>query len=593
MSIAAITALMPLRHFHPNYLRKALASILTQSCRDWRLLIVVEKSDGDAFKTLLEAELADPRIELIANEGRKLAGAINTGMRYAGTDFVALVFADDLWSHDAVEVLNRYLDQYPEIDFFHSSRLIIDEDDRPISPVHHSKDKFHLDDFRFASPVKHLLCWRKEKALSIGGLDERLNSVGPDDYDFPWTMAENGATFKAVKECLYYYRDHRESYRLTTHLPLSVHKREIRRIMRKHGVGAFRAALRVAAARKAFLRQCLFRSAIDKWVKEKVGYDARQGWRDTYGQESSTTQYQDPGMKQSPSMQAYLPTASIIVAVYNAEGTLKDCIESLLGLDYPKERVEIILVNNGSTDGTMALLNQYKTAIKILHEPKRGPAAARNRGLLEAKGDVVAFTDSDCIVERNWLRNLVAPLQDDGVGIVGGKNLAQRPCNSIGQFGEHINNHDKAINGITPPYAITMNWSSRLSVLNEMEGFDDRLIRCCDVDLSYRIHQAGYTLAYQPRAIIWHKNDQALSGLFKKGYLHGLHSVRVLKKHKSFLSQFGYRRFTIASYIGILASAMNVILGDNRPFSTCDCVFKLGKKVGKFVGSMRFFYVDL
>ena len=191
-----------------------------------------------SFKHLLTGELRDERIRLVINHGRKLAGAINTGMRYAPTVFVALLLADDRWSNDALAVLNNYIAEYPEVDFFHSSRQIIDEDDRPISSVHRSQPHVAVGDFKHGSPVKHLLCWRKDKALACGGLDESLNSVGPDDYDLPWTMAEHGAEFKAISECLYYYRDHRASYRLTTHLPLDVHKREIARIMEKHNVDA-------------------------------------------------------------------------------------------------------------------------------------------------------------------------------------------------------------------------------------------------------------------------------------------------------------------------------------------------------------------
>jgi len=282
MNERRITVLLPLKHYHPEYLRKAVDSVVNQSCHYWHLLAIVEEGDLRHFKKLLERERSDSRVHVIINQGRKLAGAINTGMRRARTGFVALLFADDMWSNDAVGVLNDYIVKYPSIDFFHSSRVIIDENDHPVSPVYYSKQKFSIEDFRSGSPVKHLLCWRKDKALAFGGLDESLNSVGPDDYDFPWTMAEMGATFRAVKECLYYYRDHRECYRLTTHLPLSVHKREIRRIMKKHGADTVSIRERIAAAERSYLRQCLYRSAVDKRNKEKLGDEARRGWRETY-----------------------------------------------------------------------------------------------------------------------------------------------------------------------------------------------------------------------------------------------------------------------------------------------------------------------
>ena len=85
-----------------------------------------------------------------------------------------------------------------------------------------------------------------------------------------------------MAECLYYYRDHRASFRLTTHVPLSVHRRECDRIMRKHGVA--RAARRafLARTRRTYMRQCLYRNAIDRWIKERLGYDSRRGWRETY-----------------------------------------------------------------------------------------------------------------------------------------------------------------------------------------------------------------------------------------------------------------------------------------------------------------------
>ena len=278
----ALTVLMPLRNHHPELLRRALASLFAQTSPAWRLLVVVEAADVRRFAGLLAPELGDARVRLVANEGRKLAGAFNTGMRHATTDFVAILLADDLWSPDAVDVLARAIAGHPEVDFFHSARAIVDEHDRRISSVHQSRPSFTLDDFRWTSPVKHLLCWRRALALAIGGMDESLNSVGPDDYDFPWCMAERGATFHAIEECLYLYRDHREAFRLTTHLPLSVHRAELRKILRKHGVDPTTIRTRLTLSEQSYLRQCLYASPVDRLWKNLRGVDARSGWRETY-----------------------------------------------------------------------------------------------------------------------------------------------------------------------------------------------------------------------------------------------------------------------------------------------------------------------
>src|SRR5829696_8997171 len=157
-----ITALMPVKDYHERYLRKSLDSLLGQTSSAWRLLVVGENENQDELEAFLGRDLSDPRIELMPSEGRFLAGALNTGMRHASTEFVAILLGDDVWSRDAVAVLSENIRCRPEVDFFHSSRMVIDEEDRPLSPVYPSLEKVLLENFPRASPVKHLLCWRKE-----------------------------------------------------------------------------------------------------------------------------------------------------------------------------------------------------------------------------------------------------------------------------------------------------------------------------------------------------------------------------------------------------------------------------------------------
>jgi glycosyltransferase involved in cell wall biosynthesis len=278
-----LTVIVPVKHFHEPFLFQAIGSIQAQTNPAWRLTIVVEQHDLETFQTLLGSQRCDPRIRVVVNRGHALAGAINTGMREADTDFVAVLMADDYWSSNAISVLQANRAAFPEIDFFHSSRQIVDAAGAVIGPVCPSRPKFTVNTFRRGgSPVKHLLCWRRAKGLEVGGLDERSQSVGPDDYDFPWTMAEHGARFAAVEESLYLYRDHRDGFRLTTHLTLPHHLRELDRILAKHGVDSAARVRRLAAARRGFLRQCLYRSRADRWWQRLRGVSARNGWREPY-----------------------------------------------------------------------------------------------------------------------------------------------------------------------------------------------------------------------------------------------------------------------------------------------------------------------
>jgi len=272
VSAAAITVLVPVKWYWPSYLRQALDSVRGQTSPAWRLLVVCEPDNKTGVRERIADHLDDDRAGLILNEGRKLAGALNTGMRHARTEFVAILLGDDLWSPAAVEVLTQHIRSHPEADFLHSSRRIIDARGAEVGPVQRSREDVRAEHFGPTSPVKHLLCWRRSMALAAGGMDETLNSVGADDFDFPWLMAEQGAVFHAVPDCLYLYRQHRSCYRLTTHLPRSVHARELRRILRKHGVGWLATQRAVLAGRHGYMRQCLYRSPVDRWLKRRVGF---------------------------------------------------------------------------------------------------------------------------------------------------------------------------------------------------------------------------------------------------------------------------------------------------------------------------------
>lgn len=293
-----------------------------------------------------------------------------------------------------------------------------------------------------------------------------------------------------------------------------------------------------------------------------------------------------------PSLTPFTPSVSVIVPAFNAVGTLKDCLDSLLTLDYPREKLEIIVVDNSSTDGTPDVLAGYRTLLKVYSEPVRGAGAARNHGLRRALHDIIAFTDADCVVDKDWLRNLVPPLIDPAVGITGGKILSRRPCNRIERFGETIHDQGRVMQERLPT-AATPNWASRRATLFEVGLFDERFLRCQDADLSYRLFLAGFRFVYTPKAVVYHRNASALSGLFREGFRHGHGSVRFARKHAKTLREFGRRRIYLSTYRALGRNIKDLLIGDNRLSSVCFLTFNLGKKLGKLTGSIWFRYVDL
>jgi O-antigen biosynthesis protein len=280
------------------------------------------------------------------------------------------------------------------------------------------------------------------------------------------------------------------------------------------------------------------------------------------------------------------PTASVVVAVYNAEETLEACILSLLNLDYAADH-ELLFVDNQSTDGSSRILESFRGKIRILCEPKPGAAAARNRDIRAAGFSVVAFTDSDCAADPHWLRHLVAPLADGQVGVSGGTILSRRPCNRVEAFGETVHDNAKSITLYKPPYVDSGNWASRKDVLERLNCFDETFLRAQDVELSCRMLQAGLKLAYAPEAIVYHCNESTYTGLLREGFTHGMHSVRLIERHRAFYESFGHRPRRLKPYRQLGRQFWSYAAGAERGTAACALIFNLGKRLGRLAGSVR------
>jgi cellulose synthase/poly-beta-1,6-N-acetylglucosamine synthase-like glycosyltransferase len=241
-------------------------------------------------------------------------------------------------------------------------------------------------------------------------------------------------------------------------------------------------------------------------------------------------------------MSSTLPHVAVIVPVYDGAATIGDCVDSLLRLDYPAARHEIIVVDNASTDATPRILADYGGQIRVRGAERRGPAAARNAGMRATTANVVAFTDADCTVDPGWLRALIAPLIDPSIGVAGGRIRIRQPRNHIEAFGAHVHDHAGAIDQSSPPYAFTMSWASRREVLESVGGFNESLLHGSGIDAAWRLLTAGYRLLYVPEAIVQRPAAHTMWGLLRAGYLHGSSMTRVRALHAALVARAGQRR---------------------------------------------------
>lgn len=229
---------------------------------------------------------------------------------------------------------------------------------------------------------------------------------------------------------------------------------------------------------------------------------------------------------------------SVIVPVLNRENDIGRCIESLLALDYPS--FEVIVVDNGSSDKTQEIVSNYP--VKMVVEEKGGAYTARNTGIGIAQGEIIAFTDSDCVVDKDWLRNLSRNYTDEKIGGVGGHLLPYKPGGNIVEqflsFGplRIFHSHETVVmqreaNRFLSGALGSANMSYRKNVLKEVKGFcEDFAVFCGAYDLSWRVQRAGYEVIYESKAMVYHKLRSSLSQLIKQFFCFGRCQPQLLKK---------------------------------------------------------------
>jgi glycosyltransferase involved in cell wall biosynthesis len=224
------------------------------------------------------------------------------------------------------------------------------------------------------------------------------------------------------------------------------------------------------------------------------------------------------------------PRVSVVVCSYNGGRTLEQCLRSLQSLDYPN--YEVILVDDGSTDHTREIAARFPEVITI-HQPNQGLSVARNVGLRAATGSVIAYTDSDCFADPNWLSHLVYQLECSGAAAVGGPNLtpddgrlAACVAASPGQP-THVLVSDQEAEHIPG-----CNMAFRREALERIGGFDPRYRTAGDdVDVCWRLQHEGEWISFAPGAFVWHHRRQGLRTYLKQQQGYGEAEALLRFKH--------------------------------------------------------------
>ncbi len=237
---------------------------------------------------------------------------------------------------------------------------------------------------------------------------------------------------------------------------------------------------------------------------------------------------------------------SVVVATHNRRDLLERVVGAILAQTLPRDRYELILVDDGSTDGTEALGAELarREGVRYLRQPNRGVAAARNLGIREATGDVVAFTDDDCLVPPDWLERLAEGYarHPEVVG-VGGRLVAPPDVlrtRAVARLEDYVARRvygagdEEAVSGFECPAGGTNNMSYRRAALIEAGGFDEGFppfVWGEDADLKLRLTQRGGRLLYIPVAVV-HLRDYRLGPFLRQSWQRGRGEAHFRLKHE-------------------------------------------------------------
>ena len=225
---------------------------------------------------------------------------------------------------------------------------------------------------------------------------------------------------------------------------------------------------------------------------------------------------------------ASLPKVSIIVASYNNEETIEECLKAILAQNYPKDSFEVIVMDGGSKDSTVKIAQQFP--IKVFSIPINCPAAY-NYAMKVAQYPILGYIDSDAKVEAEWLRKVVPHLDEPKVAGVSGSIETWNSDNPWAKsIGYELKNRYLRIGKYTGRIA-TMNLLLKRSVVEEAGGWDEGLASQYDTDFGFRISALGYKIAYEPTAVCYHYNRSTLKAYYRQQLQYGKNTLRLYFKH--------------------------------------------------------------
>jgi mycofactocin system glycosyltransferase len=230
------------------------------------------------------------------------------------------------------------------------------------------------------------------------------------------------------------------------------------------------------------------------------------------------------------------PSVTVVVPVKDRAADLDDCLASLTRLDYPRELLEVIVVDDGSSDGSAAVAARRSCTV-LVNERTRGQSYSRNLAAAQASGDLLAFTDSDCVVDPGWLRELVVPFAWARVSSVGGRTENCYSSSLLDRYEQAASSLDMgrrllvSLDSVDTFYVPTCNLLARRDAYLAVGGLNEDLRVGEDVDLCWRLRARGDVLLYAPGGRVQHKHRNNWPAMLRRRAEYGTSEATLSTLH--------------------------------------------------------------
>jgi mycofactocin system glycosyltransferase len=232
-------------------------------------------------------------------------------------------------------------------------------------------------------------------------------------------------------------------------------------------------------------------------------------------------------LRSAPLQSGILPDISIVIPVKDRAGELQRCLDSILSLNYPQEKLQIIVVDDGSSDDSAQVARRCGAVVVPSGGCGRGPAAARNVGAALASGEILAFIDSDCTATVEWLNELVPTFGNPQMAAVGGQ--VDGMCNEsiVDRYESTMSSlslgsrERTGSSGTDTFYLPSCNMLVRRSAFRTAGGFKDEMHVGEDVDLTWRLRDNGWTISYIPAGNVLHEHRSSIKSFMSRRFDYG------------------------------------------------------------------------